>query len=274
MEEVSADNIKAKTQIYITMKPQKIVIPATDSPQIFNGQLTVSSLKIAEVTCQNHGEVLSHIRRSLAYASVPVQEFLGSYMDRQNRTRPCYYLPRGAWELAIRRFTQPRRAAVWEYWHKLEGSRQIRMDGRAPKTGLELLESLAASVSREAEQLQLAITMLQQMTDTRQNATAALPPHAYREYFDFEAVGLLSIMNAAAALKTWEQPFVRKLLEKNVLYWEKGNLRAAEKFISAGYFEEMTSMINGSAFTVALFTQKGMKWVDPFLCTDLPRRLY
>ena len=71
----------------------------------------VDSLYVAEFFEKNHKEVLRDIRNIAAPNSVLSKEFaernfaLGSYKDKQNQKRPCYYLTRDGFTILVMGYT-------------------------------------------------------------------------------------------------------------------------------------------------------------------------
>lgn len=71
----------------------------------------VDSLYVAEFFEKNHTEVLRDIRNIAAPNSGLSKEFaernfaLGSYKDKQNKKRPCYYLTRDGFTILVMRYT-------------------------------------------------------------------------------------------------------------------------------------------------------------------------
>lgn len=71
----------------------------------------VDSLYVAEFFEKNHKEVLRDIRNIAAPNSGLSKEFaernfaLGSYKDKQNKKRPCYYLTRDGFTILVMRYT-------------------------------------------------------------------------------------------------------------------------------------------------------------------------
>ncbi|WP_449460498.1 Rha family transcriptional regulator [Streptococcus suis] len=71
----------------------------------------VDSLYVAEVFEKRHDHVIRDIRKIAAPNSGVSQEFInrnfamGSYMDKQNQKRPCYYLTRDGFTLLVMGYT-------------------------------------------------------------------------------------------------------------------------------------------------------------------------
>ena len=71
----------------------------------------VDSLYVAEFFEKNHTEVLRDIRNIAAHNSGLSKEFaernfaLGSYKDKQNQKRPCYYLTRDGFTILVMGYT-------------------------------------------------------------------------------------------------------------------------------------------------------------------------
>jgi hypothetical protein len=62
---------------------------------------TMSSLEIAELTNKNHADVLRDIRNVLTEVGIDESKFAGIYIDKANREKPCFNLPRRECDLII-----------------------------------------------------------------------------------------------------------------------------------------------------------------------------
>ena len=57
---------------------------------------TMSSMDIAEITGKSHKNVMRDIRLILGRAGIGELKFELTYLDAQNKERPCYQLPVGS----------------------------------------------------------------------------------------------------------------------------------------------------------------------------------
>jgi phage antirepressor YoqD-like protein len=80
----------------------------------------MSSLQIADITGKNHADVMRDIRKVLDEAEIGESEFAGTYIDVQNKDRPCFLLPRFECDLVVSGYSVKYRAAIIKRWHELE----------------------------------------------------------------------------------------------------------------------------------------------------------
>jgi hypothetical protein len=81
---------------------------------------TMSSLEIAELTGKRHDHVMRDIKAVLEQAGISAPKFGGTYLDSQNKERPCYHLPRRECDLLISGYSVPYRLAIIDRWMQLE----------------------------------------------------------------------------------------------------------------------------------------------------------
>lgn len=83
---------------------------------------TMSSLEIAELTGKRHSDVLEAIRNmEPAWEKVAQRKFpLGSYTDKNNQSRPCYYLDKRECLYIATKFNDEARAKLILRWEELE----------------------------------------------------------------------------------------------------------------------------------------------------------
>lgn len=114
---------------------------------------TMSSLEIAKLTGKDHGNVLRDIRRILEEVEIDGIIFESSYLSDQNKTLPCFNLPREVCDLVVSGYSVKYRYAIIKRWHELE----------RPKTQLELAREQVALLERleevELERVNLKITL-------------------------------------------------------------------------------------------------------------------
>jgi len=118
-----------------------------------NKELTMSSLEIAKLCEKNHADVLRDIRKIFEEAEIGESKFAGTYIDVQNKERPCYNLPRRECDLIITGYSVKYRLAIIDRWMELEKSQP-----RVPQTFAEALMLAAKSEFEKEEALkQLSI---------------------------------------------------------------------------------------------------------------------
>jgi phage regulator Rha-like protein len=85
-----------------------------------NGVPAMSSLEIAKITGKPHGNVMQDIRRILEEAGIGQKDFLLSYLNSQNKSQPCFLLPRRECDLVVSGYSVKYRLAIIDRWHELE----------------------------------------------------------------------------------------------------------------------------------------------------------
>ena len=85
---------------------------------------TMTSLQIAEVTGKRHSDVLEAIRKmEPAWEKIAQRKFpLGSYIDSNNQSRPCYFLDKRECLYIATKFNDEARAKLILRWEELENS--------------------------------------------------------------------------------------------------------------------------------------------------------
>ena len=86
---------------------------------------TMSSLEISELTNKNHADVLRDIRNVLAEVGIDESKFAGIYIDKANREKPCFNLPRRECDLIIAGYSAKYRLAIIDRWQELESKNTI-----------------------------------------------------------------------------------------------------------------------------------------------------
>lgn len=99
---------------------------------------TMSSLQIAQITGKRHDHVLRDIESILEEAGIGAPKFGGTYLDVQNKERPCYNLPRRECDLVISGYSVKYRLAIIDRWQELEAK------AAAPRDPMEILKDPAA----------------------------------------------------------------------------------------------------------------------------------
>lgn len=75
--------------------------------------------EIAERTGKSHADLLRSTQTTLGQAEIGESRFAGTYPDAQNRTQPCYRLPRFECDLVVSGYSVKYRAAIIRRWHEL-----------------------------------------------------------------------------------------------------------------------------------------------------------
>ena len=111
--------------------------PAANITNISQGQPTMSSLQIAEITGKIHTNVLRDIESILEQAEIDLIKFESIYPDSYGRPQKCYILPRRECDLVVSGYSVKYRLAIIDRWHELEAK-------QAPVNPLAILNDPAA----------------------------------------------------------------------------------------------------------------------------------
>lgn len=97
--------------------------------QFGESRQTMNSLEIAELTGKRHSDVLEAIRNmESAWKKVARRKFsLGSYTDKNNQSRPCYYLDKRECLYIATKFNDEARAKLVIRWEELERKERTSM---------------------------------------------------------------------------------------------------------------------------------------------------
>lgn len=94
----------------------------------------MSSREIAELTGKSHTHVCRDIRNmleQLGHSPDLGNAFMGTYINENNRSMPCYHLPRRECEILVCGYDVVRRAAVIDRWLELE-TKQRQLPNMTP----------------------------------------------------------------------------------------------------------------------------------------------
>ena len=80
----------------------------------------MSSLEIAKLKGKTHRNVLKDIRRILEEVGIGELRFESSYLSEQNKSLPCFNLPRLECDLVVSGYSAKYRLAIIKRWHELE----------------------------------------------------------------------------------------------------------------------------------------------------------
>lgn len=213
-----------------------------------NGELTMSSREIADLTGKRHDNVMADIRKMLVEIQSP--EKLGDYIDTKNRTQQMLLLNKEECLCLISGYSIKLRMAIIKRWQELESQKSI-----IPQTLPEALR-LAADL---AEQKQIA----------EQKLAIAAPKAEFVDRY-VQATGLLGFREASKLLKVKENFFREFLLSKRIMYKLAGKLTPYSEHLEAGRFDVKTgeNQINGHAYTQVKFTPKGIQWIAGLLAVE------
>ena len=89
-------------------------------PPVAGGQVkTMSSMEIAEICEKRHDNVMRDIQATLTEDGKDALKFEGTYVDVQNKERPCYYLPRYECDLVVAGYSVKYRGTIIRRWYEL-----------------------------------------------------------------------------------------------------------------------------------------------------------
>lgn len=215
---------------------------------IYNGEVTMSSREISELTGKRHDNVMADIRKMLVEIQSP--EKLGDYIDTKNRTQQMLLLNKEECLCLISGYSIKLRMAIIKRWQELESQKSI-----IPQTLPEALR-LAADL---AEQKQIA----------EQKLAIAAPKAEFVDRY-VQATGLLGFRETSKLLKVKENFFREFLLSKRIMYKLAGKLTPYSEHLDAGRFDVKTgeNQINGHAYTQVKFTPKGIQWIAGLLARE------
>lgn len=213
-----------------------------------NGELTMSSREIADLTGKRHDNVMADIRKMLVEIQSP--EKLGDYIDTKNRIQQMLLLNKEECLCLISGYSIKLRMAIIKRWQELESQKSL-----IPQTLPEALR-LAADL---AEQKQIA----------EQKLAIAAPKAEFVDRY-VQATGLLGFRETSKLLKVKENFFREFLLSKRIMYKLAGKLTPYSEHLEAGRFDVKTgeNQINGHAYTQVKFTPKGIQWIAGLLAVD------
>lgn len=171
-----------------------------------NGEVTTTTLQVAEVFGKEHKHVMESIREMQRCAENSTHLFHEStYVDSMNRTKPMYTMNRDGWSLLVMGFTGSK-ALHWKLkyiaaFNAME--EQLRKPLALPKTFSEALRLLATSIEDNEKLMSI-------------NAIQA--PKA--EYFDdLISHGLsLSFRDTAKELGIPERKFIASLEDRGFVF--------------------------------------------------------
>lgn len=215
---------------------------STESLSALNASMMMSSREIASVTGITHGEV-KRLVKSLETAQRLSQPLTVNLYEHQGEVRQEFHLNKRDSLLAVARLSPGFTAELLDLWQQ-----------REQFTHLPDFTNPAEAARAWAEQFEQRRAAEQQL--------ALSAPKA--EFFDrfVEIEDSLGFRQLCKMLKVKETEFREFLLERNIMYREKGTLAPQQYHMQAGYFTLRSGRgENQHAFSQARFTAKGVKWV-------------
>ena len=215
---------------------------STESLAALNATLLMSSREIARITGITHGEV-KRLIKSLETAQRLSQPVTVNHYEHEGETRQEFQLNKRDSLLAVARLSPGFTAELMDRWQE-----------REEFTHLPDFTNPAEAARAWAEQFEQRRAAEQQLALTAPKA----------EFFDrfVDVHESLGFRQLCKMLKVKEPEFRQFLLERNIMYRDKGALTPQQHHLQAGYFALRSGMgENQHAFSQARFTAKGVKWV-------------
>ncbi|EMF0798337.1 phage antirepressor KilAC domain-containing protein [Proteus mirabilis] len=217
-----------------------------------NGELTMSSREISELTGKRHDNVMRDIRNMLSDIGVPLKTEETEEINNLGMSvkQKYYLLNKEECLCLISGYSIKLRMAIIKRWQELESQKSL-----IPQTLPEALR-LAADL---AEQKQIA----------EQKLAIAAPKAEFVDRY-VQATGLLGFREVCKLLKVKENFFREFLLSKRIMYKLAGKLTPYSEHLEAGRFDVKTgeNQINGHAYTQVKFTPKGIQWIAGLLARE------
>ncbi|EEU7555226.1 phage regulatory protein/antirepressor Ant [Salmonella enterica] len=217
-----------------------------------NGELTMSSREIADLTGKRHDNVMRDIRNMLSDLGAPLKTEETEEINNLGMSvkQKYYLLNKEECLCLISGYSIKLRMAIIKRWQELESQKSF-----IPQTLPEALR-LAADL---AEQKQIA----------EQKLAIAAPKAEFVDRY-VQATGLLGFRETSKLLKVKENFFREFLLSKRIMYKLAGKLTPYSEHLEAGRFDVKTgeNKINGHAYTQVKFTPKGIQWIAGLLARE------
>ncbi|MDH2372178.1 phage antirepressor KilAC domain-containing protein [Providencia rettgeri] len=215
---------------------------------IYNGEVTMSSREISDLTGKRHDNVMADIRKMLVEIQSP--EKLGDYTDTKNRTQQMLLLNKEECLCLISGYSIKLRMAIIKRWQELESKKPL-----IPQT--------------LPEALRLAADLAEQKQIVEQQFAIAAPKAEFVDRY-VQATGLLGFRETSKLLKVKENFFRDFLISKRIMYKLAGKLTPYSEHLEAGRFDVKTgeNQVNGHAYTQVKFTPKGIQWIAGLLAME------
>ncbi|PLR31563.1 hypothetical protein CYR32_16990 [Chimaeribacter coloradensis] len=204
--------------------------------------VSMSSRELAELTGTSHGEV-KRLIKSLETAQRVSQPLRTADYERDGETFQEYLLNKRDSLMVVARLSPAFTSVVLDRWQE----RELTHD-------LPDFTNPAVAARAWAEEFERRQAMEKQI--------ALIAPKA--DFFDryVTVEGTLGFRQVCKLLKVKETDFRQFLLERQIMYRLAGALTPYQQHIDAGRFEMHSGTgENSHAFSQALFTSKGVKWV-------------
>ncbi|WP_210456455.1 phage antirepressor KilAC domain-containing protein [Pantoea ananatis] len=216
--------------------------------------ITMTSREIAQMTGNTHGEVKRFIK-SLETAQRLSQPLSVNLYEREGQTREEFCLNKRDYLLAVARLSPGFTADALDRWQALE-----------ERVHLPDFTNPAEAARAWAEQFE------QRRAAEKQLAESA-PKAAFFDHF-VNVETSLGFRQLCKMLKAKEPDFRQFLLERNIMFRDKGALRPQHYHLQAGYFTLHSGTAdNQHAFSQARFTANGVRWIASLWAGHLSAQL-
>jgi phage antirepressor YoqD-like protein len=208
----------------------------------------MSSREIAELTGKQHQDVLRDIRVMLDQLELGASSFAGSYLSAQNKTLPCFKLPKDLSITLVSGYSVPMRHRIVTRWMELEGQQQIQVPA-LPRTYKEALLALVAA-EEEKEALAAQVRVLEPKAQFHDAVVAAVNDQTVQEVAKVLGTGqnrLFAFLRDAGLLMHDNLPYQRHV--------DAGHFRVVERTFEDRRGESRT-------YTRTLVTGKGIALIQ------------
>lgn len=214
------------------------------------GQLSMSSLQIAEITGKDHKNVLADIRRILEEAGIEGAGFLAPFKMPSGQVATVYNLPRRECDLVVSGYSVKYRLAIIDRWQELEAKQGFQI----PRTLPEALR-LSADLAEKNEKLMVENQEMQPKAEFYDKITAS------------KTVCQMAVAAQVAKLPFGRNTLFQFLREEGVLITggNRHNL-PKQRYVNEGYFtveENFFTNAAGETFVnpTTYVTQKGISLI-------------
>jgi len=220
---------------------------------ITNGEMTISSLEIAQIVGKEHKHLLRDIRvMEDAWEKVAGSKFgLGQYKDKNGQLRPCYYLTKTECLYIATKFNDEARAKLVLRWEELEREKY------------ESKQNLDVQMLQTLEQTQAVMKLMGHKYQIALDAIDTLVPKA--EYCEqvLEVANCLTTQQVAKDLGMSAIGLNQLLHEMKVQYKQGETWMLYADWQNFGLTDYRTHYIEpcDRAKQRMVWTQKGRAWI-------------
>lgn len=219
----------------------------------------MTSREIANLVNKEHYHVRRDIKIMLTELDLDESNFGCTYLDSSNRKQTEYSLNRELTDCLLTGYSAKARMAVIKRWHELERALSAP---KIPTTYLEALKALVDSEENRATEERAKVIAIQRVVVAEHKIEKDAPKVAFVD--DYATKGDNMRFGKVAKLLNLNARWFRTFLKNTGIMFRQGNEWAAKnQHIAVGRFVTATGTAkNGHNFTEALFTPKGITWID------------